>query len=312
MKSMLEQITNHNVASRVTQLRARSDNGQWTAEDTKQWETIDSIMAQARTCSENKCNKKKSGQIPWSPELKMSGETLLYWRLRIREFTSRQINQSILETLAASCKISEIDRDRLSAVAIISRIRDAKKNHKQVKIDAVEHRETYMKEEATLLATLHGMSDIAARAAIAAREKSSKQFRALRSIFKQGRSNGLERLDVPEKYAVRRQDETQPRILLVTKQEIEEVLLPHTVKRFRQHHETPFGHGERCSELGQDCSSDDFHHLRRGTYDCQLESLSKEARVWIRHLKEKKFVEEGRLISVLISTEDWISVWISK
>ena len=138
-----------------------------------------------------------------------------------------------------------------------------------------------MGEQAELLAALHGMSDVAARAAIAAREKSSNQFRTLRSIFKQGRASGLERLDVPDQYAVLRPDEAKPRMQLVTKEAIEEVLLPHTVKSFRQHQETPFGSGDRSKGLGQDCSSEDFERIRHGTYDCDLATLSEEAREWI-------------------------------
>ena len=154
------------------------------------------------------------------------------------------------------------------------------------------------------------MSDVAARAAIAAQEKSSRQFRTLRSIFKQGRSNGLKSLNVPDQYAVLRRDEAPPRMRLVTKEAIEVALLPHTVNRFRQHRETPFGHGDRSNGLGQDCSSDDFDRIRHGTYDRDLASLSEEARTWIRHLKEKEFVADGWLIATDISTYDWIAGWM--
>jgi hypothetical protein len=97
---------------------------------------------------------------------------------------------------------------------------------------------------------------------------------------------------------------------LVTKEAIEDVLLPHTVKRFRQHKETPFGSGDRSRGLGQDCSSADFQHIRHGTYDCDLANLSEEAREWIQQLKENDFVSDGRIISTNISTEDWISGWL--
>ena len=248
--------------------------------------------------------------MPWSPELQLSGQTLLYWRYRIREVTSRKSNQLMLDKLAAVCKISEEDIAWLSIANICAKIRVAKIKHKQVKLDAAELRETYMTEQGVLLAALQGMSEVAARAAIVSREKSASQFRTLRGIFKQGRSNGLERLDVPDEYAVLRRGEAQPRIQLVTKEEIEETLLQHTVRRFRQHHETPFGHGERSTGLGQDCASEDFYQLRQGTYDRDLESLSEEARVWIRQLREKDFVEDGKLISTSISTNDWIAGWI--
>jgi hypothetical protein len=177
-------------------------------------------------------------------------------------------------------------------------------------MDAEELREQYMTDQAQFIAALHGMLDVAARAAIAAREKSSNQFRTLRRIFRGGRSSVLERLDVPNQYAVLRHNEAVPRIPLVTKEAIEEALLPHTDKRFRQHSETPFGHSERSAAMGQDCSSVDFARLQHGTYDRDLESLSGEARVWLGHLKQKEHVAEGNLISTHISTEDWIQGWM--
>jgi hypothetical protein len=85
------------------------------------------------------------------------------------------------------------------------------------------------------------MLEHAACAAIEAREQSSRQFRQLRQIFQNGASSGLDRIDVPNSYAVLRQKEDTPRIQLVVKEQIEEVLVPHTVRRFRQHTETPFG-----------------------------------------------------------------------
>jgi hypothetical protein len=138
-----------------------------------------------------------------------------------------------------------------------------------------------MTNQAELLAALHGMSDVTARAAIVTREKSSRQFCTLRNIFHEGRANGLERLNVPNDFAVLCKEEPQPRIQLVTKEEIEEALLPHTVQWFRQHKETPFGHGEPGDGLGQTCSTPDFQSILDGTYNQELDQLTEEAREWI-------------------------------
>jgi hypothetical protein len=100
-----------------------------------------------------------------------------------------------------------------------------------------------MHERATFLAATHGMSAKAACAAIAARERFSRQFRQLWSIMNSGASYGLDRIDVPNSYAVLRRGEELPQIPLVTKEDIEEVLVPHTDRRFWQHQETPFGGG---------------------------------------------------------------------
>ena len=114
---------------------------------------------------------------------------------------------------------------------------------------------------------------------------------------------------MPNSDAVLRPGEEVPRIPLVVKEQIEEVLVPHTEQRFRQHRETPFGSGKRQQELGMDCMSDDAHAIMQGTYDRELESLSEEAKVWLTELKTKDFVNAGALFSTHISTDDWVAGW---
>ena len=120
----------------------------------------------------------------------------------------------------------------------------------------------------------------------------------------------MERLDVPNDFAVLRKDKPKPRVQLVTNEAIEEALLPHTVWRFRQHKDMPFGHGERSNGLGQTCSTPDFHRILDGTYNRDLDQLTDEAREWIHQLKCKDFVTDGNQISTMISVEDWISGWM--
>ena len=95
----------------------------------------------------------------------------------------------------------------------------------------------------------------------------------------------------------------------MVKEEIEAILVPHTINRFRQHEETPFGHGDRKHRLGFDCKSTDFEKLMHGTYDYELEKLSEEAREWLMALKTKSFVATQGTINVTVSTEDWIAGW---
>ena len=112
-------------------------------------------------------------------------------------------------------------------------------------MNATRLREEFLSEQAKFLAATQGMTEHAACVAIETRERSSRQFRQLRQIFQRGASCGLDRIEVPNNFAVLRLGEEIPRIPFVTKEEIEEVLVPQTVQRFRQHKETPFGAGER-------------------------------------------------------------------
>jgi hypothetical protein len=148
----------------------------------------------------------------------------------------------------------------------------------KAKATAQSLREEHLRECASFLEATQSMSEKAAAATIAARERSSQQFRHLRSIFHKGASYSLDRIAVPNSYAVLRQNEETPRIPLVVKEAIEEVLVPHTERRFRQHHETPLGAGERQIELGIDCTLNDARNLMDGTYNRELEQLTEEAR----------------------------------
>ena len=162
---------------------------------------------------------------------------------------------------------------------------------------------------AKLAASLHNMSEKATRSAIAWREKTARQFNEARPLLNGVQSMGMDRLKVLDSFAVLRENEPRPRIPLVLKEEIEEVLLPHTEKCFRQHQETPFGQGDRRNSLGYDCTSADVQDLLKGSYDRELEKLTEEGREWIQQLQTKQFVKDGGIISTYITTTDWIAGW---
>ena len=119
----------------------------------------------------------------------------------------------------------------------------------------------------------------------------------------------LERIDIPNIYAVLRPDKQVPRISLVVKEEIEQVLVPHTEKRFQQYQETPFGNGVRRTALRLDCMSADAAALMNGTYDRDLAQLSDEARAWLSTLKTNNFVSAEGVISTNLTPEEWVNGW---
>ena len=309
IESMRVHVAKHDLIVKVMRLKSLSETDQWSDKCGCEWEIIDKLLSDARLSSEGKCTAKLSGQVPWSPELQKAGRTFRYWRLRLSELISPQVNLSVLNKLAAQLKLSATDRGYQSNITICQKIRSSKRLLKAVKSKAQDLRDEHMHERAKFLAEIQGMPLNAACAAIAARERSSRQFRQLRSIMNKGATYGLDRIEVPNSFAVLRRGEELPRIPLVTKQDIEEVLVPHTEQRFRQHQETPFGGGTRQSSLGMDCSSDDAQAIMNGTYDRELEVLSDEARVWLLELKTKNFVRAGAVINTTISTEDWIRGW---
>jgi hypothetical protein len=263
VECMKAQVAKHNLLDEVKRLQHLSDKNLWSDACVLEWEVIDRRLLEARIFAEQKCKVKQSGMLPWSPALQTVGSTLLYWRLRMHRYTNRRVNLRMIKQPEKRLKLPPVNCEAQPLQMILQKIRGSRRAHVAAKSNAKELREEHLRERAAFMAATHGMS----AKAIAARERSSQQFRHLRSIFTKGASYGLDRIDVPEKFVVLRPGEQVPRIPLVTKEEIEDVLVPHTEQRFQQHRETPFGSGERQRSLGIDCSSDNARALMQGTYD---------------------------------------------
>ena len=199
---MLKHIALHGVVDQLNKLQLSSENGTWGDSDIQAWEKIDHLLVLGRTAAENKCPPKKSGKYPWSPDLDLAGRTVLYWKLRLREFTSRDSNLMIIDRLALSLHLTDEDKDWMPSKEAVMKLRSAVRSFKKVKSEAAELREGHLAEMANLTSALHRMLAAAASKAIAAREKASKQFRQLRHVLNTTSASGLERIDVPNTFAV--------------------------------------------------------------------------------------------------------------
>jgi ribonuclease HI len=307
---MRSHFATHRIVEKVAALSAKSAKDQWGPAEILEWEKIDDQLDKARRAAEQKCASKQSSKYPWSPELDRAGSGVLYWQLRMREFINPETNLDSLETLAVKANIPESSQTRQTSEFVQQALRQARRDLKQVQKDSVTLREQHAAETAKFYATVHNMDTAKAARAIASRELSSKRFRELRSVMKPGRSNGLDYLDVPNADAVLREGEEVPRIPLVTKEEMEEALLPHTEKRFRQYQETPFGADVRRKRLGLDCTSADVQALLNSSYDHDLDGLTVEAQTWLKQLQKKPFAAKpDGLISTVIEVDEWIAGW---
>ena len=72
----------------------------------------------------------------------------------------------------------------MTSKAVVQKLRQALRSLNAVEHDAAELREGLLEAMAKLSSSLHRMSEAAASAAIAAREKGSKQYCQLRRIFR--------------------------------------------------------------------------------------------------------------------------------
>jgi hypothetical protein len=240
-------IQQHRLSEQVDKLKERSEDAeQWSNVDITKWEVLDLMIAQGQRAAEKQCPAKRSGQYPWSLEFEKARKKWLYWHLRTQEIMAKYTNQELLHELAKSVN----DRQWLDSKTIFSKCREPKRQLTRVKKEAATLREQHLQDMAKLAALLHNMSEKATRLAIAWREKTTRQFNEAHPLLNGVQSMGMDRLEVLDSFAVLREKEPHPRIPLVLKEEMEEVLLPHMEKWFRQHQETPFGQGDRRNSLG--------------------------------------------------------------
>ena len=303
-------IDSHRIREKIETLADASTNGTWSPKEEKLYNSICHTMATGRQAAEQQLAPKHSGRHPWSPTLADHGQLVSYWRMRSSSFLTKIRNTAQIKKMATDLERDAESDDQLSQREVTAQLRLARKTFKVSKRNAVSLREQHQEETAQLAAQLHGTAQATAQADIASRERRNRQYRQLRQILSGPQSGGLDRIEVPNAYAVRRDGEAVPRIPLVVKEEIEEVLVPHTSKRFRQPQTdgTPFSSGERGRRLGRNCDSEDANRLLDGTYDYQLEELTEEARTWMKHLKRQS-TPAPPLLNTHISTDDWVSGW---
>ena len=174
--AMKLQLERHNIEAKVIKLQQDSERGEWTDGSVEEWERLDCLLAEARRSAERKCKVKRSGQHPWSPALRASGQTWLYWKMRMRTFTGFPANAEVLAAMATELKIPDGDQKHHPSLFIRTKIRQSKQQHKKVKAEAQRLRDEHLIERASFLSATHGMSKNAACAAIETRENRRNSF----------------------------------------------------------------------------------------------------------------------------------------
>jgi len=304
----------HAIEKKVEQLLLASETGNWSGTEEKLYEQVCKSMREGRAAAEGKLASKRSGGFAWSPTLDATRLPMFYWKLRAREYTSGIRNQHTIDDLEAAIGPLPPEPIMLTDVRsfVHQQCRMARRAHLTSKMNSDTNREDFQKEAADFEAQRRGTTVTNALSLIKQREKAVRNKRQLDPVFKDAQSSGVDRIEVLNDTAVLRPNESAPRIPLVVKEEIEEVLVPHTMKRFRQPAAdgTPFAIGERARRLGRNCDSQDAKNILHGRYDWKLHELTTEARHWMQQLKQHPNVPESCVIDTNINTEEWITGWL--
>jgi len=310
---MRKHIRIHAIAEKVKLLEQASMNDKWTSADEQMYEQICMSLREGRAAAEGKLERKKSGGFWWSPDFNETRQPMFYWKLRARAITSGIRNEEIITKLEEDIDNLPEEPIMLNEVGsfVHQQSRLARRTHFKSKKNSRNNRAEFKKEEAAFEADRRGVSQPSAISVIQQREQAERNKRQMNPVFKETKSSGVDRIDVPNAFAVLRPNEAVPRIPLLVKDEIEEVLVPHTMQRFRQPatDRTPFAIGERQKRLGRNCDSRDARDIINGIYNWKLDELTEEARQWLHHLKRHPHVPASHMIDTSISTEQWIQGW---
>ena len=310
VQEMRKHFEDNDLMSRRDALETATANKTWAADDCQTlYESLDGLGEDGKGRCEHKCPAKRSGAYPWSKALGQAKDTAQYWRLRRGDGYARLANPKEKARLEKLCDIPEELQLPLPPKIIRLHWRKAWKHLAEVEKKAEQLRKEMRLEEANFMATVRSCEPESALKQILNAEQAAREYKEMDILKGPRSSGGLDRIDVPDSYAVLQPGESVPRIQLVEKEKIEEVLIPHTMQRFTQYQETPFGHGERRERLGMECDSDDFKDLLEGLYDFELDDLTEEARVWLTQLKTQEFAKGPTTFSTPLTIDEWIDGW---
>jgi hypothetical protein len=234
---------------KVAALSAKSANGQWTETEILEWETIDD-MDRGRRAAENKCAVRRSGQYSWSPELDRAGSCLSYWRLRLSWFTSKKTNLEALAHFAAapaSLNPAKTGGVRDLYAKLLDKLVETWTKFRSMPIFCVSS--TLPKQPSSQPLSIAWMFKQLPQLSL---HVNLHHTIPSAGSMKPGRSNGLNRLDVPNEYAVRREGEAASDSL--SSQEEMEDALPSHGETFSTASRDSLA-GEERLKLGLDCTS---------------------------------------------------------
>jgi hypothetical protein len=170
--------------------------------------------------------------------------------------------------------------------------------------DAVQLRESFLTERASLYSLTHNVKKSSALKSIKSAEKYKRQFPAFRTTFNSAIGDGIT-------YVEAGNTSTGDTDIIREPKALQNAILGSNAERFHHHEETPCGTGIRSTRLGRTFDdSTDAAALLDGEYTHALEDLTPEARAWLLHLQKSEPVLAGKQINIRITTQDFVDAWL--
>jgi hypothetical protein len=258
------------------------------------YDAIDTDLTRSMLAAEKQSGKVYPTTL-WSPELRDAALTVRYWNVRIQEIKIHRSYASLKHKIQEIVTIQDTRQPTLQY--IYDNLKTAKIALSQARKDDAPNRDTHLIDLAAFyVATNRSPSQLQAVKRIANAEAHKSTFQKVKHCLNPTEHSGLSRLEVPstsvtsstnlapnpnlEKYPSSSTDW----IPLTTKEHIEAHLIQRNATHFRQANDTPFGANNRGKDLGYLGTSTSAQSILNGTYNFEMDSLTPEARAYIKEL----------------------------
>lgn len=230
-----------NLYDRLNELWMKAESGEWSINDEEEYNKCDEQHILGMLAAEKKTCKVKLH--PWSPKFSKAVETKNFWKimLTMKRHHVRLDHKAIV--WGESLGISNVNN--LSIQFINSKLREAQKNLREIKKEAVKLREDHLRELLQLTQDAANDRNHEKRLRILIRAHEKKYYyRKIQHILKPQQRSGLSHVLVPEDMQPNQYpydpDEVKTWKMVHEHNLLQEYLLERNKQHFGQAHGTPF------------------------------------------------------------------------
>jgi hypothetical protein len=175
-KYTISKAEEYELLAQLTHLLDKALNGTFDDHDEEHLQELDSIFTQILLDGEEMCSKRHIDRNPWSPQLRLAGRTLAYWKAKHQMLQQRIIQWSWLEQKLQGADIPTHLHITTCINTTREQLRIARNHWKDMKKKATETRQIFLKERAEELALQQRTTDEKALRAIQNAEESRRQY----------------------------------------------------------------------------------------------------------------------------------------
>jgi hypothetical protein len=294
-------LHHHNVFNNMNTLQPRSQPPEiWT-----ELETIDNQCVEGALNAAEKVDNKVSG--PWSLAIHHAALIINYWRLKQTHRRKPRDLSNVLQAIKE--QIPEALHPKLTQVkSSTAHIREARAAIVKMKPEGDKLRDETLQEWAHAAAVHNMTTKIGELKQIKTREKKRKCHQKLARIFHKSRSNGIQRLHVPDVTHVPTDEVPIKWKVIHDAKEMNQCLYDRTSKHFLQANGSPFTVAPITTIFGETGTNDNAEKVYAGIFEIPDYALPEESEAIIKQIMKHKLPEfdsEVTIDEVKLAFKNW-------